>query len=531
MASETISQRRARPERGLRNVPQSGGGSGRGGGGRDGARRRPLDDDAPAAHSADRGRRSWRQRMLLGTGAVVVVLALLGVAGVVYFMRALGNIDRTDVDVDSAAAGEPRNYLLVGSDARVDGSVEGRRTDTIMVVRLDPESLEASVLSFPRDLVVTIAGTNEEGRINSAYAGPEGDQVLTDTIRQNFGIEINHYVEIGFEGFEQLVDAIGGVSIWTNTAIKDTHSGLFVQDRGCVNLNGQQALAFARSRYLQYMEPDGTWSNQDPFSDLGRIDRQQVFMRRALSKALSAARDNPLRLRDIISIGTGAVTLDEGTDPLELFEQFRDFDLNNLITYPLPVNTYDDRATVDVNGAAAEPILNLFRGLPPGEISPGNINLSVLNSTGEDGQANNAASAFQSIGFTIGEVGNIEEPHPRTTIYHLPGEENHAQRVARHITGGADIQVREDLPTLEPGGVVLVTGDDFSTVHIAPEPLDESSTTTTAAAAADAGGGASETTATTAGSSTTTPERPPPVTATPQQEYVIGDPPPGVECN
>jgi LCP family protein required for cell wall assembly len=539
MARETISQRRGRPDQSLRNVPQ-GGGPGRGGGGRGGAggggRRPPFGDDAPAAHRAARGRRSWRQRLLIGAGAIFVVLALLGVAGVVYFMRVLANIDRTDVDVDHVAAGEPANYLVVGSDERAEegSDVEGRRTDTIMVVRLDPETQEASVLSFPRDLEVTLADTGETGRINSAYARADGQQVLTDTIRQNFGIEINHYIEVGFEDFEQLVDAIGGVSIWNENGIRDTHSGLLIPDRGCVTLNGQQALQFVRSRYLQYMTPDG-WSDQDPFADLSRIDRQQVFIRRALSKALSAARSNPLRARDIIRIGTGAVTIDRGTDPLELFDQFRDFNLNDLVTYPLPVITYDDQATVDLNREEAEPILNLFRGLPPGEISPGQVTVTVMNSTGEDGQANNAASAFQSIGFQLGEVGNIQEPHPRTTIYHLPGEENRAQRVARHITGGADIKVREDLP-MEPGEVTLVTGDDFSTVHIAPAPVDESAATSTTAAAAptpapaDSGGGDTETPPSTAAPDTTEETRPPPQQATQRPEYVVGDPPPGVTC-
>jgi LCP family protein required for cell wall assembly len=479
-----------------------------------------------------RPHRSWRQRVLLGTGIVVVVLALLGVGGVLYFVKALGNIDRTDVNVDAARAGEPRNYLLVGSDVRSngEGGVEGRRSDTIMVVRLDPGTLQASVLSFPRDLVVTIAGSGEEGRINAAYA--QSQQTLIDTLRENFGIEINHYIEIDFQGFQQLVDAIGGVNIWVQDAIRDRQSGLFIQDRGCVTLNGEQALAFARSRELQFMTPDG-WSNPDPFADLGRIDRQQVFMRRALAKAIRAARSNPLELRDIISIGTGSVTIDNDTDPLQLFDQFRDFDLNNLVTYSLPVITYDDRATVDVDRAAAGPILGVFRGLEPGEVTPESITVRVLNSTGEEGQANNAARAFQTIGFQISEPGNIQEPHERTTVYHRTGEEAFAQRVARHISGGADVTPREDLE-IQPGEVVVVTGNDFSTIHMQPAPADSvASSSTSVAAGGAAPAPAPSSTSTTAAESPTTsaPERPPPQAANPMQEYVVGDPPPGHECN
>jgi LCP family protein required for cell wall assembly len=490
--------------------------------------------------------------VLLSAGVTVVVIALLGAAGVYYLLRAIGNIDRTDVDVDAVAEGEPRNYLVVGSDVRTDGSVSGRRSDTIMVVRLDPASEAASVLSFPRDLNVTIAGSGDEARINSAYSSgdtvEQGRQTLIDTLRQNFGIEINHYLEIDFQGFQQLVDAIGGVNIWVERAIKDDHSGLFVPDLGCVTLNGEQALAFARSRHLQYMEEDGTWSGEDPYADRGRIDRQQVFIRRAIAKALSAAKSNPLRVRDIIGIGTESVTIDQNTDPLALFDQFRDFDLNNLNTYNLPVVDSGDGATVDLDREGAEPILNVFRGLPPGEMSPGLITVSVYNTTATDGLANDAAGAFRAVGFEMGEVTNLPEPHPNTTVYHLPGEENRAVRVARHIgDGSARIQVREDLD-LESGEVAVVIGDDFiqgeeqfTQIHTLPVPLEEMATTTTTAAggapppgdtggeAGGGGGGDAGATPTTTPESTTT-TVPPPTTVT-DEEFRVGEPPPGVNCD
>jgi LCP family protein required for cell wall assembly len=497
---------------------------------------------------------------VLGAGVLFVVLALLGAVAAGYVWWALGNFDRTDVNVDQAGAGEPRNYLVVGSDFRADGSVEGRRSDTIMVVRLDPAETQASVLSFPRDLVVTIAGTGEEDRINSAYGRggsvEEGRQRLIDTIRQNFSIEIHHYIEVDFAGFQQLVDAIGGVRIWVDRAIKDDGSGLFVPDRGCVTLDGQQALNFARSRELQYMEEDGTWSRPDPFADLGRIDRQQVFIRRAVARAIDAARSNPLRLRDIINIGSGSVTIDEGTDPIALFEEFRGFDLANLRTYALPVQTYDERATVDLNRAEAGPILNVFRNYDPGDMAPGDITVRALNTTATAGLAADAAAAFEAVGFEISEPDDLPEPHPRTTVYHLPGEDDLAMRVARHITGGAEIAVREDLD-LQTGEVAVALGEDFTNIHMQPTPVDQMPTTTVAGGAAPpapgasdaaggaAGGAAGSTAAPPAGSdsaaaspgsgsagpsspSTTVPP-PDPVTAT-DGEFVIGDPPPGRDC-
>jgi LCP family protein required for cell wall assembly len=512
--------------------------NGRGGGGGGG------DDDGGSgrrfalwrrSEDGRRDKRTWPQRLIIGAGVVVVTVCLLGLGAVAYVLKSLGDIDRyDDLGVDAAAAGEPRNYLVVGSDSRVDaaeyGDVSGQRSDTIMVVRLDPKTMHADVLSIPRDLLVTISGTGETARINSAYSTSR--QVLIDTLRDNFNIEINHYIEVDFSGFQQLVDAVGGVPLYLDRAVKDDHSGLFVSKLGCVTLDGEQALAFARARHLRVMQPDGEWSREDPYADLGRIQRQQVFMRRAVVRAIGAAKSNPLKLRELVDIGVSNVGIDGQTDPISLANEFKDFDPADLTTYSIPVLDSGDGATVVPDRREANPVLNVFRGLDPGEMSPDLIDVTVLNGSGAQGQANDAAAAFQTIGFTIGEPSDIE-PHERTTVYHLPGEQNLALQVSRYITGGADLKVREDLG-LEAGEVVVATGQDFTTVHRQPTPLDKlpdrgpdsgvTTTTTTTTAAGGVGAGSAG-----GGGGTTPTTRPSPTTTAPS-EYTIGDPPPGIRC-
>ena len=107
------------------------------------------------------------------------------------------------------------------------------------VVRIDPRKKTASILSFPRDLYLPIAGTGKSARINSAHA--HGVQTLIDTIQQGFGVPINHYVEVDFVGFQKLVDAVGGIKLWFDTPVRDQHSGLLVENTGCVTLNGEDA--------------------------------------------------------------------------------------------------------------------------------------------------------------------------------------------------------------------------------------------------------------------------------------------------
>ena len=113
------------------------------------------------------------------------------------------------------------------------------------------------VLSFPRDLWVPIAGTGESARINSAYDAPGEQQVLIDTIRDEFGIAVNHWIEVDFAGFRQLVDAIGGVTLYFDRGLRDPAAGLYIDQLGCVTLDGEMALAYARSRKAEYHTDDG----------------------------------------------------------------------------------------------------------------------------------------------------------------------------------------------------------------------------------------------------------------------------------
>lgn len=483
------------------------------------------------------------QRSLLGLGVVIVVLTLSAAGVAFWLVKSLGEIDRyDDVAVDGAPAGEPENYLLVGSDSRGTdteqdengNAVTGQRSDTIIVVRLDPASGHADMLSIPRDLWLPIAGTSGSARINSAYS--QGRQVLLDTLRENFGIEVNHYVEIDFAGFKKLVDSIDGVSLWLEDAVRDKNSGLYVDQKGCVTLDGEQALAFARSRHMQYMTPDG-WSKKDPYADLGRIQRQQVFIRRALAKALDEAKTNPLTFRSLVNIGVKNVGIDGATDPLDLARQFKDFDTDDLTTYSLPVVERPDGATVALDKTKAEPILDVFRGesssasgsapeAEPEPIDPGTITVRVLNGTAVAGRAAGVADDFEDAGFGVGTPDNVGA-HAHTTVYHRSDEADLGAEVARYIEGGAELAVSDELDLdLEPGEVVVALGEDFTSVL--DEPAEPPASDDGAVVADGEGESASSSGSQ---STTTTTTRPTSTTSSAYAEFTVGDPPPGVDCD
>jgi LCP family protein required for cell wall assembly len=238
----------------------------------------------------------------------------------------------------------------------------------VMILRVDPQTQQAALLSLPRDLYVDLAGGGR-GRINTALAlgGPER---LIETIKQDFGIPINHYAMVDFHGFEALVSAVGGVPVYFNFPSRDQNTGLFQYDPGCVTLDGEQALAYARSRHFEIQRTDnGKWQ-EDPSSDFGRITRQQQFIKAALRKAVSKGVRNPFVLKDLVGIAQKNVTLDTEFSIQQLIDlgtQFRDFDPDQLVTYTPPANgtMVGAMSVLILDDRAAQPLFDVFRGTTP----------------------------------------------------------------------------------------------------------------------------------------------------------------------
>lgn len=410
--------------------------------------------------------------------ATVLVGCLLGVAVTAYAIHQWGQIERfDDLELDLVVRGEPANYLIIGDDP-----ADGSRADSIVLFRIIPQDEQVAVLTIPRDLLLPLARDGEfdpdatPQQINHAYAGEDGRDDLIQTLRENFGIQIHHYIEINTEGFVRLIDQVGGVELYIDRAIHDPKTGLLIEDLGCVTLDGETALRFARSRNLHTMGESG-WELADVTADLGRGTRQQGFIRQAVSKALKEAPTNPNKLRGTVEILADTVALDDGfsiSDTLELIQQFRDMNAHDreaLQTLSLPLEEVGNRVVLkDID---AEPILNVFRGLPLNDFSPSAVSLTVLNGTGGENEATNVAGALQRVemgGFKITEVGDTEERPERTTVYHAPGERNLGLRVARHIKGGAAVLERDDVGS---GEAELVTGPGLDTVYETAMPFED----------------------------------------------------------
>lgn len=505
----------------------------------------PPSPGAPDPHPHPRPRRTWRQRILLGVGVVVVLAALAVVTVAGYTWWRYSQIDRQALDLEKAGLDEPVNYLIVGSDSRevvpeddpnasaflAADDTRGQRSDTVMIARVDAKARTIDLLSFPRDLWIPISGSRGSERINTAYA-EGGAQQLIDTISDDFGIEINHYVEIDFRSFKDIVGAIDGVPMYFDQPMRDRHSGLHVDEPGCVTLDGDQALAFARARQLETWTEDDGWA-YDGTGDLGRVNRQQVFVRKVLDRATGKATslDLPSANR-LMSATVQNLSIDDemGIDDLwTLGQQFRQFTGDQLVTHNLPViewTTNGGASVLKLDQPAADRVLAVFRGQDPSEvpmIDPSTVTLTIENGSGVSGQASEAEVAFESLGFVVAGTGNADEAASSTIVRHATGQREVAEAVASHLTG---VAFEEDA-TLEAGEVVVVTGRNFTTVTGVPAGSSGTGASATDRTdgdeAADVGRrGTGEVDGD--GTTTTTNPYAEPVGVTP------GEPPPGVSC-
>ena len=286
----------------------------------------------------------------------------------------LPTADKPLVDISGIAAiGGPGAYntLIIGTDSRADvsdaqartfgkGQVGGKRSDTIMILRTDPASGRAAVLSLPRDLFVHISGNNKNDRINSAYA--KGATTLVQTIKDNFGIPITHVVEVDFTGFQTIVGTLGGVYIDFPKASRDTVTGLN-QPAGHNLLTPEQAVAYVRSRHFETGE-NNKWTS-DGRGDLGRVVRQQAFIKAVLQRAIDQGARNPLTANALLANATSAIKLDN-TFSLsklgDLAKSFRSFDPASLESYTVPGTpaTIDKKSILKVDRSKASKIVGKF---------------------------------------------------------------------------------------------------------------------------------------------------------------------------
>jgi LCP family protein required for cell wall assembly len=281
---------------------------------RPGAERRPSGARRPAGAGTPPPSRPSRPRRRRRFGWIKLGLLLWLVFLVAVPLWAWSQIAKVDAEPAGHRPGSQpgHTYLLVGSDSREGlsrkdrrrfgtGTGEGRRTDTIML--LHTGSGPNLLLSVPRDSIVEVPGYGTT-KVNAAYAYG-GPRLLVRTLENETGIRIDSYVEIGFAGFVDVVDAVGGIEICPKQAMRDRLANLDIE-KGCQEVDGPTALGYARSRKTSQL------------GDIDRAERQREVVSAVGAKAASPwSILNPLRYGRLAGAGSDSLRLGENTGPFD----------------------------------------------------------------------------------------------------------------------------------------------------------------------------------------------------------------------
>ena len=264
----------------------------------------PIDPRYANPSRRPKKRRNWFLRTV---GLIVLLFVLMLIAVPLY---AWSRIDKIEAMPTGQRPAETpgTTYLMVGSDAREDlsraerarlhtgGDAGPPRTDSIMLMHV-PKSGPTVLISIPRDSAVNIPGVDGRQKINAAFN--KGPALLIQTIENNTGLRIDHYVEVGFGGFASVIDSVGGINMCLPKAMKDKDAHINLP-AGCQELDGVNALGYVRSR-----KADGK-------NDFGRTERQRQMVGAVAKKAASPSTFlNPVRYFNVATKGVDALTVDQ----------------------------------------------------------------------------------------------------------------------------------------------------------------------------------------------------------------------------
>jgi LCP family protein required for cell wall assembly len=385
----------------------------------------------------------WIRRSIIAIG-LVIVLVVGGVVADYYYLGSL--VNRVSVKhLQNNSSFE--NILLIGSTSRcalkvqnaayglcADG-VNGVNSDIDMILHLVPSTGTVSLLSIPRDLFVPNARIIGANKIDAALY--EGPSQLIQAIEEDFAIPIDHYVELNFDTFADVVNALGGVKMYFPIPIFDAESGLNIERSGCYDLNGYHALQVVRARHLQ-IQPNP--SNHDPrswpfeaLSDLARIRRTHEFLRVLATKVATRGLSNPLVDQSIATAVLPDLTVDSGFSEnamVSLARTFAHTQISNVPQFTYPVTDVETGSLlyqgyyygdvvfpVQPNGVTAvDQIFDVKAGddsftgkaLP----KPSSFKLSVENGTGVTNQAAEIANPLRSKGFDVVSTGDVTSNGP-----------------------------------------------------------------------------------------------------------------------
>ena len=457
--------------------------------------------------------------------SLLTLIVLIAGAGLGFFWYENNRIHRVAVKHlakvrTTGAQKDVENILLIGSTTRCglqqqstafgycDEGVTGVNSDVVMILHLDPDHHRVSILSIPRDTFVPNARPDGVNKIDAALGAPEGPGQLIAAITDDFGIPIQHYVELNFDSFQGIVNALGGIKMYFPMPVYDAESSLNIPTTGCVSLNGFQALAVVRARHLQYQPPDDAGLSTydwpyDPQSDLSRIRRDHEFLRVLATAVAQRGLGDLLTDLQLLNSLAPNLEVDQGFSTLamaNLVLTFHNVNPNSVPEYTLPVvedgeeylyqgGNYGD--IVFPVQPEDQQVVAQFLGTSPTDDatgqplpSAGSFTVAVEDGSGDYDGGADAGWDLGVRGFHVTSVTETSAPASTTEttiLYSNPDQLDDALRVQSALSGlavlgydpgligtgsggstGNTIDVGSVLPSSDSADVVVVTGSNFS---------------------------------------------------------------------
>jgi LCP family protein required for cell wall assembly len=455
-------------------------------------------------------RRNWLRRLSIGLIVVVVAATGVGVSGWAYanyryhqihfvVVPHLVKVKTTGPHANSV------NILLIGSTSRcvLNGQqtgafgscaegVTGVNSDVMMLLHADPNTGRVSILSLPRDLILQNVRPGQFHKLDAALA--DGPDILVQAIEQDFGIPINHFVELNFDSFQSVVNALGGVYMDFPDPVSDQIAGLSIPTSGCHYLDGFQALAVVRARHMSYYV--GRTEDYDGSGDLGRIVRDHEFLRVLATQIAAKGLSNPIRDNSLLSAILPDLTVDTTfslQDMVNLVTTFHAVNADQAPETTLPniedhvdyeYQDYDYGSVVLPSYPQDQQAIDQWLGVSApagGALSPSSISVNVEDGINNPTGVTTTVSKLLALGFHAAGTGNDSVdpvgPLAETLVYYSAGHLGQAERVTDSLSG---IVSMAEGPTINHAEVTIVTGTNFAVSGAASSsPTTPASTSTT----------------------------------------------------
>ncbi len=448
-------------------------------------------------------RSRWRRAALAITLSFALLLGLAGVGGLLVYRHLASNITSdnsaaadlgrpTPSATASASATQtgqallpPMNILVMGSDTRQgqhgiggSSSIAGARSDVTMIIHVSADRKRALVYSIPRDTLVTIPPCKKADgtmsapwttKFNAAFS-LGGPACTIKTFKALTGVAVDHFIVIDFSGFENMINALGGVSICLSQAIHDpveNHQGSGLElSAGTHLLMGTQALEFVRVRH-----------NVSDGSDTARIPRQHAFLGAMVKKIHDTSLlTNPLQLYRVLDATTKSITADPGLANLgalkDLAESLTGLKPGAVSFIPTPWYPAGDGANVLISASKAQPIYDAMNNdtpYPPPSVTPigpvlktppDQITVRVFNATGTPGKAKAVASQLEALGFKVSGVATAPTASSTTVVHYSPSYDESGRTLTASVVGATSVADSALGSTLE-----LYVGTDYTGVQ------------------------------------------------------------------